>query len=427
MRYLFLQHGPVLIRSVWPGILFAFLVAIGGASAAIYVHIDDIPGESQAAGHEGWIDVLSVGASVGRTADLTTEVIRRGELVLRKQLDKSSPYLVLAALKQTRIPTLLIEVEEKGQIEICYRLKGVRIVRHDLETSSGEQELVERFHLQFDVGEWHDFQGDSQRRQHVGTTWNFLTNEGGVLDGHLDTGPRIAPIGPIEVDPGKVFQVRIDLIDSANRPDLLDFSAFAPKDGRIKLLGIEGKDSQRTLSLQAGTLETGFDEIILSVSDGTRSTTRMLPILVGGPRTAYQTYLEGYLGDQATFDPDLLRPLRDPDGDELSNLMEFFLGTNPAVPTPREEAFTMVREKTENGIAVRIRYFRRMDQGGLSEAFEGTFDLSQWGTLGPQSQPPILIKQLEAPANGYAPMEATIPLGQKAESFFLRLTVQGLL
>lgn len=408
-----------------PIILLALVVVTEWSPAAIFARIDDIPGESQSADHKDWIDILSVGASTGPTVGTTARVMQRGDLVVRKRIDKSSPYLVGAALRQTKIPNVLIEVEEEGQIEICYRLKGVRLVRHDLETLPNGGGPVERYHLRFDVGEWHDFQSAPRGRSHVGTTWNFLTNEGGTLDSHLDNGPRIAPVKPIEIAPGKATEVRIDLLDPANRPDQLEFAAFAPEGGLVKILGIAGKGSQRTLSLEAGTLENGIEEITLSVTDGTRSSTRALPILIAGRRTPYETYLRAYLGNQAATDPDILRPLRDPDGDELTNLMEFFLGTNPASPTSRQEAFTMIRDQNENGTAVRIQYFRRTDQDGLSEQFEGTFDLNKWESLGPRSQPPVQVKQLEAPANGYAPMEATIPLGLDAGSFFLRLSVRG--
>jgi len=121
----------------------------------------------------------------------------------------------------------------------------------------------------------------------------------------------------------------------------------------------------------------GTDSLLLSLSDGIRSSTRILPVLVAGDRTPYEAYVEGFLGGQAKLDPGVVGLLRDPDHDHMSNLMEFFLGTNPGAFTENDQAFSFARKRTKEGTEIRMTYFRRTDTTGLVEKFEGSPNLKQ--------------------------------------------------
>lgn len=86
------------------------------ASAAGYLRIDDIPGESRAAGHENEIDIAAVSWSVsvpeasvsGSTRSRSRAEV--GPLVLSKMMDKASPYLALAAMNGRAFPEMVLTV-----------------------------------------------------------------------------------------------------------------------------------------------------------------------------------------------------------------------------------------------------------------------------------------------------------------------------
>lgn len=392
-------------------------------SKITYKYIDS---ESQAVGREGWIEALSLGADLEAGGDLTDTVRERRQLIIRKRIDKASPDLLKATLSARIFPSVLIEVEGQLGLETCYRLRGVQIAERQVRTDSST--LIEEYHFRFDVGEWHDFQNRDGQSSHVGTTWNFVTDEGGILDRHQFSVPTISPLVPVEVIPGGSVEVGINLNDPFNQPERLAFSVIRPDGGLVKILRTSGKGRQRTLELEAGVLENGFDFLTLNVSDGVLSSTRRLPILVAGERTAYESYLEGFLANQIGQVPSITRPLRDPDGDKLSNLMEFFLGTDPGRPTPRNQAFTLTRQKRQGVTEVSLRYFRRMDLPGIIEDFEGSPDGRDWKSLGAQSNPRLEVKQLAPAIDGYAPMEARLLVGEnQPRSHLMRLSVRGTL
>jgi hypothetical protein len=134
-------------------------------------------------------------------------------------------------------------------------------------------------------------------------------------------------------------------------------------------------------------------------------------------------------------DPDVIRPLRDPDGDQMTNVMEFFLGTDPSAFTLRDEALTMTQKKKKDGTEILIRYFRTVDEVSLRETFEGSRDLKKWEKFGEKGGPAIEITRIGEPNNGYAPMEARVfiddsPQADGAEddtNYYMRLSVKGTL
>lgn len=419
----------------WVGVILTGSSALAGAE--IFAYLDGIPGESADAEHKEWIDVESLGARVESGIEggsgRTFVVPKVGPFVLRKFTDKSSPYLLEAALKGTAFPELQIELTGKGRIEACYRLRGIRVVGLETYSIPGQSQTFEEVSFQYDVVEWHDFQNSPDgTSEHVGSTWNLATAEGGVLGGHDAAPPLIMPISPPQVKPGDVFEVTVRFDDPGGVPENLALSVLPSEQGLVKFLGMKGEGLSRTLSLEAGQLLNGADQLKLSLTDGVRSSTRQLPIVVAGDRTAYEVYQQGFFQEQATENPDVIHPLEDPDGDEMSNVMEFFLGTNPAVFTERKDAFSMGSETTKEGTMVRIRYFKRILASGLTESFEGSRDMNKWQFLGIRTSPVLKVSQLSAPINGYAPMEATILVskdqgdnGAEDPGYYVRLSIQG--
>jgi type VI secretion system secreted protein Hcp len=69
----------------------------------VYCQIDGVPGESTSAGHEDWIEILSVEHGISQPPSITrssvgggsTERANHRHLVIEKQMDKASPKLFL--------------------------------------------------------------------------------------------------------------------------------------------------------------------------------------------------------------------------------------------------------------------------------------------------------------------------------------------
>lgn len=100
--------------------------------AAGYLKIGDIKGESSDEAHKDWINLQSFSWGV-------TSLVRGGamlkELIVTKELDKSSPLLFLATATGETIPKVILRMTRPnadGTDEIYYEmtLENVRIVRH---------------------------------------------------------------------------------------------------------------------------------------------------------------------------------------------------------------------------------------------------------------------------------------------------------
>lgn len=110
-----------------------FCLSVPSLNAALtgYLKIPDIPGESQASGHEGEIDISSISWAFTRPEDGTEASkggladgrgpVKFGDLVLVKQIDKSTPKLMAAAISGDALPDLVITlVKDSGDTHLEY-------------------------------------------------------------------------------------------------------------------------------------------------------------------------------------------------------------------------------------------------------------------------------------------------------------------
>jgi type VI secretion system secreted protein Hcp len=131
--------SPSVTPSIFPG--EAEVVdtgVVGGATPSTYevfIKMDGITGESTKGGHEGWIELESYNYEV--TGPVPIDSLHMGEvgfgdLVIMKQLDKSSPKLYEACCNGKHFPEVILEVCESGgtrNVFMRYVLKDV-ICKH---------------------------------------------------------------------------------------------------------------------------------------------------------------------------------------------------------------------------------------------------------------------------------------------------------
>ncbi|MCK0094143.1 type VI secretion system tube protein Hcp [Yoonia sp. F2084L] len=92
-----------------------------------YLKIDDIPGESKRADHEGEIDVhdihwnISQGSSSARGSGRTQSRAQVSSLTCYKEVDASSPYLALACMQGKSIPEATLALrKDSGDAHLDY-------------------------------------------------------------------------------------------------------------------------------------------------------------------------------------------------------------------------------------------------------------------------------------------------------------------
>jgi type VI secretion system secreted protein Hcp len=99
-----------------------------GASAAIFLELDGIQGESNAEGFENQIEVGSFQFGVAKSRDKAASF---SDVTLTKELDKASPALMLRTASGATIPSAKLRftrASERGQVVFLrYCLAGVRV------------------------------------------------------------------------------------------------------------------------------------------------------------------------------------------------------------------------------------------------------------------------------------------------------------
>lgn len=130
------------------------------ASAAGYLKIGDIKGESTDDGHKDWINLLSVSQSIDRPS--SSEKSKRshssatfGDIVLVKEVDASTPKLQEAIAKGTYFPEVQIDFtsdtsEDRRIPYLQWELKNARITSYSFSGSAGDVVPVDQISLNFE-------------------------------------------------------------------------------------------------------------------------------------------------------------------------------------------------------------------------------------------------------------------------------------
>lgn len=147
--------------------------------SAAYLKIQDIDGESQAAAHENWIDV--VGWSYAATNPNPRGSVIAGPLVIDKFLDRSTPYLMQALHAGSTLPDAILEVTtDTGGVPIVYLRFTLTNVRVSAWEGSGRRSELppESLSLTFEkiqINYW-EIEDDHSRGAEHEFSWNLRTN-----------------------------------------------------------------------------------------------------------------------------------------------------------------------------------------------------------------------------------------------------------
>ncbi len=129
-------------------------------AAAGYIKFEGIPGEAKDSRHKDWIDILSfsygispLGGATGATRHRASATL--GDIVVVKELDKSSPKLQEAAVTGQVIPTLELDVTNprapQSEPYLQWVLKDVIISSYRINgATSGDERPTETFALNYE-------------------------------------------------------------------------------------------------------------------------------------------------------------------------------------------------------------------------------------------------------------------------------------
>lgn len=141
--------------------LLALLCPLGGNAALTgYLKIGDIPGESQRADHEEEIDVHGIEWKIESDSSSvdggrTRARAKVGPLKVRKFIDKSSPYLALAAMNGRVLPEATLAVrKDSGEAHLDYlviTMSNVRVTSYEVQSKDALDTPVEEVGFTFET------------------------------------------------------------------------------------------------------------------------------------------------------------------------------------------------------------------------------------------------------------------------------------
>jgi type VI secretion system secreted protein Hcp len=128
---------------------------VNDAEAAAYLKFDGVDGEAVDKDHKGWIDIESFSQTItGQYGDSTGTSRSRGaailgDIVVAKELDKSSPKLAESVLIGNVFPTVEFQLASSAGTYFTYELKNVMVTSYSI-SGDADQIPMEEFSLRFE-------------------------------------------------------------------------------------------------------------------------------------------------------------------------------------------------------------------------------------------------------------------------------------
>jgi type VI secretion system secreted protein Hcp len=156
-----------------------------------YIKLGEIKGESTEPNHKEWINLLSVsqGVSRGMPSGASGSTRKRGaatlgDIVIVKELDKSTPKLVEAICKGTQFPTVTIHLTTSAEGDtrtpyMAWELKNAMVTDYSVSgATEGGSVPTESLSINYEEVKWtyDEIDKDNKSKGKVETSWK--TEEG---------------------------------------------------------------------------------------------------------------------------------------------------------------------------------------------------------------------------------------------------------
>lgn len=137
----------------------AIIAAPAAGATAAFVKFDGVDGEAEDRDHKDWINLLSFsqGQFIPQTNAAGSARARAAcvfdDVILTKELDKSSPKLAEAVCKGQVFPKVIIHLTSaslEGQVYYAYELTNVLVTSYRITGSTADDRPVEEFSLNFE-------------------------------------------------------------------------------------------------------------------------------------------------------------------------------------------------------------------------------------------------------------------------------------
>jgi len=156
---------------------------VNDAEAAAYLKFDGVDGEATDAKHKEWIDVLSFSQTITREtsdssgATRTRSSATMGDIVVVKELDKSSPKLAESILMGKVFPTVKFQLASSAGTYFTYELKNVMVTSYSI-SGDADQVPMEEFSLNFEEIKVTYTEMDSEGNKKGNVEYSWKVEEG---------------------------------------------------------------------------------------------------------------------------------------------------------------------------------------------------------------------------------------------------------
>ena len=152
------------------------------ADAAAYLKFDGIDGEATDSKHKEWIDILSFSQSIHR--DNSGSSVRSSasvvfeDIVITKELDKSSPKLAESIAMGTVIPKVEFELTSSAGTYYKYELTNVMVTSYSI-SGDADERPTEQVSLNFEEIKttYTEYGSDGSKKGNAETSWNVEKGE----------------------------------------------------------------------------------------------------------------------------------------------------------------------------------------------------------------------------------------------------------
>jgi len=157
-------------------ITLALVGYVNDAEAAAYIKFDGVDGEATDAKHKEWIEVLSFSQSIHRgdsgSSVRTTASVVFEDIVLTKELDKSSPKLAESVATGKVIPKVEFELTSSAGTYYKYELTNVMVTSYSV-SGTADDRPIEQVSLNFEQIKttYTEYGSDGSKKGNVETTW----------------------------------------------------------------------------------------------------------------------------------------------------------------------------------------------------------------------------------------------------------------